>query len=302
MAYQTGSAADATALRLALTTFATANGWAWDATHEILSLGNVVCNLTAPSSGELRILGGTGVDVNGVLLSPGAGYCRIKDLGTAKPITWPVIYHLFVNTSPNDIVCLINFDASYWQWLGLGQCTNLGVPGTAAWYGASIPVSDPSYISISAGGSSYAWSKTEPLAPFWSQIMSNDYGPESSSFLHVNIDGADDLVHQWACDNSFGQGSFFWSYTPLLERQPNAWNSAAILLPARIVMPRPSSLYSYVAEMPHVRLLRINNYNGGDLITLGPDTWFVAPFFRKNTAGQTNIDSGTFGWAIRQTP
>ena len=97
-------------------------------------------------------------------------------------------------------------------------------------------------------------------------------------------------------------GQFYRAITPLLARQPNAWNGNTALIPARIVVPRPSGLYSYAAEMPHVRLLALNNYNGGDLITLGSDTWFVAPFFKRNTSGQLADDTGTRGWAIRKTP
>lgn len=298
MAYQTGSVVDATALRDAITTFAVLNGWGWDATNEVLSLGNVVCKLTLPTTVELRIQGGTGIDVNGALVNPAVAYSRIKDLATTKIITWPVTYHLFVNTTPDDLVCLINFDAVYWEWLGLGQCNNLGVPGTAAWFGASIAFNDAPTISISASvGTSLA---ITPCAPFW-RVSINDTSKESTSYLHCNLEGSDAVVHIWAGDANALKGSFFWGFTPLLERQPNTWNSEAILLPARIVVPRLAGLYSYAAEMPHARLLKVNNYNGGDLITLGPDTWFVAPFFRVNTVAQTSTDTGTWGWAIRRT-
>ena len=304
MAYQTGSVADATALRDAITTFAAGAGWNWDSTNEVLSLGNVVCKLTLPTTVELRIQGGTSIDVNGALVNPAAGACHIMNLGTTKPITWPVTYHIFINTAPDDIVCLINFDTVFWEWLGLGQCDNLGVPGTAAWFGGSI--SDNMDISnacivISENSQSYGYGRKGPCAPFWSTGGNNDYGMESNSYLHCNIDGSDGVTYAWACDKTALQGSFAWGVIPLLSRQPNAWNSETILLPARIVVPRPAGLYSYAAEMPHARILRVNNYNGGDLVTLGPDTWFIVPFFRTNTSGQTCADTGTFGWAIRRT-
>ena len=56
-------------------------------------------------------------------------------------------------------------------------------------------------------------------------------------------------------------------------------------------------------DLAHCRFLRIDNYQPGDIIPLGPDRWKVAPWYRKNTAqrdGGSNIQhTGTFGWAIR---
>lgn len=306
MAYQTGSAADATALLNAITAFAASNGWTWDATNSMLSKGAVFGKLTTPTSTSLRIQGATGY-AGATLTNPTASYAEIRDLANGatvtKTIVWPLTYHLFVNTAPDDLVCLINFDTSYWEWLGLGQCTDLGVGaggGTAAWCGASMPALALNRILIAANGyaaSSYGDNRA-PCAPFWAQSV---YFATASSWLHCALDGSDGVVRQWACDADALIGLFFRAFTPLLERQPNAWNAETVLVPARIAVSRPSSLWSYAAEMPHARLLKIDNYDGGDLITLGSDTWFVAPFFRKNAAAQTAADTGVWGWAIRKT-
>ena len=319
MAYQTGSAADVAALQAAITAFAVSNGWAWDSVNSILSKGAVFAKLTTTSGTSgvggilvqtLRIQGGTGVS-SGALVNPTNSYAEIRDLANypssgsntiTKAIVWPVTYHLFVNTAPDDLVCLINFDTSYWEWLGLGQCTNLGVPGAASWAGASMPQNVTSNINISASGSSSGFNSYAPCAPFWSNKVVDGYLPLVSSWLHCALDGSDGTIYQWACDNDALIGRFFQAFTPLLERQPNAWNSETLLVPARVAVPRPSGLWSYAAEMPHARLLKVNNYNGGDLITLGSDTWFVAPFFRQNASAQTASDSGVWGWAIRKTP
>lgn len=312
MPYQTGTAADNTALRTAITAFAVTNGWTWDATYEMLSKGAVFAKLTLPAVGKLRIQGATGY-TGATLTNACSGWAEIRDLAAGatitKAITWPVTYHLFANTAPDDLVCLINFDTAYWEWLGLGQCTDLGVgaAGKATWCGASMPTSDTSAIQINESGALDQYNLRSPCAPFWLQAIRNGYGygNGSSAFLHCALDGSDGVVRAWSNDtvaNSSLTGQFYRGHTPLLARQPNAWNSETLLVPARIVVDRPSGFYSYAAEMPHARLLKVNNYNGGDLVTLGADTWFVAPFFRKNTSAQTASDSGTWGWAIRKTP
>lgn len=309
MPYQTGTAADNTALRTAITAFAVANGWTWDATYEMLSKGAVFAKLTLPAAGKLRIQGATGY-TGATLTAASSAWTEIRDLASSvgaptKAITWPVTYHLFANATPDDLVCLINFDIAYWEWLGLGQCTDMGVgpTGKATWFGASMPQNDTGTIAISAdGGPVNGYWQRAPCAPFWAEKVSDGYLPLVSSLLHCALDGSDGVVRPWACGDNAMMGRFFNASTPLLERQPNAWNSETLLVPARIAVPRPSGFYSYAAEMPHARLLKVNNYNAGDLITLGSDTWFVAPFFRKNTSAQTASDSGTWGWAIRKTP
>ena len=310
MAYQTGSVTDMTNMLSILTTFAAANGWSWDATHAVINKGNVYGKLETLDVDRLKLTPGTGVDGTGVLTGTGDAYHIMSGLGTtgswSKNITWPATYHIFLNTNPDDIVVLINFDNYYWTWMGFGQANNLGVPGLGTWFGAFMPVEWIAAITISEAGTSSGYNRQAPCAPFWAEINNAGYGCLASSSLHCNLDGADGVVRQWSSDGMYAStsllGRFYDVTTPLLARQPNSWNGEDVLVPARIGVNRPSSLKSYAAEMPHVRLLRLINREGGDIITIGTDQWFVAPFFRKNTAAQTGTDSGTWGWAIRKTP
>lgn len=312
MGYQTGSAADASALRSALIAFAVAQGWTWDATNEMLYKGAVYAKLTVPTSTSLRIQGATGYS-GATLTNPTASWAEIRDLAASptvtKAIVWPVTYHILANASPDDLVLLINFDTSYWEWLGLGQCTDLGVgpSGKATWCGASMPAYGIIRIKIGVeGGGVNAYYRQHPCAPFWANDVTAggnaDPAGTANTWVHSALDGSDSVVRQWVNDNNALLGQYYRAATPLLARQPNAWNEQTLLVPARIVASRPSGFYSYVAEMPHARLLRMDNLEGGDLITLGSDQWFVAPFFRKNPVAQTESDSGNSGWAIRYTP
>jgi len=90
---------------------------------------------------------------------------------------------------------------------------------------------------------------------------------------------------------------------PLLEIQPNSWNSEAVLLPIREYFKRSENKVSLIIDLEHARHTRIDNYEPGQIITLGNDRWMIFPWTQKNTNsrnGGTAIDhSGTFGWAIR---
>ena len=93
------------------------------------------------------------------------------------------------------------------------------------------------------------------------------------------------------------------SAAPHIERSPSAWNGESPLLPIQAYVWRASAKCSLVVDMRHARYLRIDNYEPGQIITLGGDSWKVYPFYRKASSarnGGIGIDhTGTFGWAIR---
>lgn len=301
MSYQTGSAASYSDLRDALTTFAVAAGWSWDATHEVLHKGASYVGLTIPT-GQLQIIGGTGVS-SGVLTGQASGFfsritSMVRDMSHPHAVAFPLTYHLFAHNSPDDIVLLVNYSGNYWQWLGFGQATNLGLAGNATWYGATVPASDCVGVwTYSGGGDGGGISSAG--APFWGN-PDYRFGIYNSSFIHGQLDGMDWLGSVQSFLPVIYQGA-----TDLLNASPSAWSGDSPLLHASITFQRPSSLFSIVADLPHLRLLRNDNYNDGDIIDLTPDKWFVVPFFRKNAAARVGADSsnydhsGTLAMAIR---
>lgn len=84
---------------------------------------------------------------------------------------------------------------------------------------------------------------------------------------------------------------------------PNRWNSEAVLLPIRGWKVRPENKITLTLDLEHARWTRVDNYEPGQLISIGPDRWKIFPCYRKNAAardGGTGIDhSGTLGWAVR---
>lgn len=301
MAFVTGTAGNFADLQTALINACTANGWAWDATSGVLSKGNVFVQLIVsnPTTTSLIIIGGTGI-AGGAL--QGASVTGAQMYGAcATPIAWPVTYYVLIGTNPDSVVFYINHSVNYWQWMIFGQGVNLGVPGLATYFGASVRtyVQTAPCLSINqqsnAGAGSYA---NHASIPFWSvEIYAGN--PYQNCFAHINFEGC-----AWGNDAALNGQSMRteWSANTLMNLQPNAWNSDSMLLPLRVFGTRPSGFYSPLIELPHMRLVRNTNYADGDIVTLGTDRWRIFPGRSKNTVfpqGQATVDhSGTYALAV----
>lgn len=78
----------------------------------------------------------------------------------------------------------------------------------------------------------------------------------------------------------------------------SALTGRTILLPAWVSLERAANLSSPAGYPPHLRYVKLDYLNPGDVLTLGSDEWKLFPVIRKNgTAGQVN--SGTFGLAYK---
>lgn len=296
MAYQTGLANDAADLQSTLETFCQTNGWTLSG--GVLSKGLSNIKLTAGDSNrEIKIQGANSADfLSGVC----AKFGRIW-IDTAY---WPATYHFFAHTGPDTVVCVVQYNTNYFEWLAFGDAIKHGDYTGGNWFGAvrenfnyGVYLKPTESVINSSGGRSSG-------ALFWNVTISGTY---RSCFLHAEIDG-----YTWPGDNggtSTPWPSFPQYADPLHQRTPNAWNSQPVLLPFWLFLKRPDTFVSLIAELGHIRALRVDNHNPGDLITLGSDQWMVFPWFLKNSAqrdgpssSMTSSDlghTGTFGWAIR---
>ena len=301
MAYYSGSAGDMAAVRTALVNACVNEGWAWDGGTEVLSKGAMYLRLQVVS-GYLTLLGRT---------APAAGNApdvvRIGQL-ESTPLTWPLAYEIFV--FPSEVYMVINYSVDIYQWCAFGQ-SSVSLPGTGMFVAASLgPAAATGGIDISAGsGDAYSTQRVCP-ALFWS---GGSYAPAgsvphwksgSNYHLHSNLDG-----HGWSLINAPetstapGMRQGVSALAPLVALLPNNWNSEAVLLPIRCWKGRPSFRVSLTADLEHARYTRIDNYEPGEIITLGSDRWKVFPWYRKNVAARNGgsglTHTGTFGWAIR---
>jgi len=214
-----------------------------------------------------------------------------------------------VHTDPDEVYLILNYNVSYHYWLAFGVSDVPNLPGTGLWLAATFRrnwTSDGSNgdgfrIDATTGGSqSGATRAFMSGAFFWnsSKIPGLAYSAEA---IHTGLDGG-----SWAggpSDNNSGAIDAIQPAVPLIGRTPSPWNSDAPLIPIQVHQWRPSSKCSLVADIRHARYIRVNNYEPGDLITLGNDVWKVFPFHLKNSAvpngGSGLAHTGTFGWAIR---
>lgn len=307
MPYATGTANSATELRDAIVAAATANGWTWDSTNSMLYKGVIYGKLTVSG---LRLFVQAALGYSGsTLTTPANRQVGISDVLTSSgntPLSYPLTYHIFIHTDPDDIIVAVNYQVSWWQWLAIGQAVNLGVNGNCMWQWGTTTSDLASgngvavLINGSAGGSGFTRTSG---APFWKQ---NDSAGVLASSIYLNHQG-----YEWWSQRvsstptaGFGAAADFPAQT-LLATQPNTWNGEAVLVRCHVMAIQPSSLWAYVADLPHLRFVRNDNINDGQILTLGTERWFAAPVYRKNTASRdasiptSSNHSGTLGMAVR---
>lgn len=292
MAYYSGSAVDMAAVRTALVTACTGEGWSWNASTEMLNKAGIFVRLQLVG-GYLELLGRT---------AAGSGdapnVVRMGLLGST-PVTFPLSYDVFVFET--EVYMVINYSVDYYQYCGFGKSAVLGLPGTGNWVMASLAHSNPTAgvgISPVAGGTSGNHYVTP--GPMWATETGH---PSSQSnrnyFIHSDVDGQGWWLAQALSSPVVGVGAT----APLLSVLPNSWNSEAVLLPIRGWKVRASNKISLTAELLNARWTRNDNYAPGQIIDIGHDRWKIFPCYRKdsvNRNGGLGINhSGTLAWAIR---
>jgi len=310
MAYVTGVATSATDLKTAIINAATANGWTEVAT-DILNNGVSFVKLAIDTG--LTIQGGTGVSGGSLIGVPFTGRFYESPVSTfsGNPplLSYPLTFHIHVNASPSDIMVFVNYQTVYWQWLCFGEVRSLtGNPNGA--YFASVARGlgatenrNSTGVILTAGTANTSRSS----APFWLGGYYGNASTEMSSAVDIGA-GLQSAIN--GRPRTTGHGDLLTSYIPLynLSLTPNSWNGEIILSRMIITKVREADFLSFVAELPHIRICRNDNYSDGDELVIGPDTWKIYPLVRKNvsvrdgaTSGYQVINhSGTLALAVRK--
>lgn len=310
MAYTIGTAANIGDLQTAIFNACVASGWTLSGTTLSKSPQHVQIDLltTTGVNGAtgLRLRGGTGV--SGGTVTGGAPYA--SDVGTVLnfALQYPLTYFIFVFADPDEVYIVVQYNVDHFQWAAWGR-SSLSLPASGMWFGASIRsynltvVSNPLPLDIGNNSPTYNVGYASPGL----FLRNQDALAEGLAECHIlhGLDGA-----SWTTGGaSAPHPSAFPSASQLLGILPSAWNSESVLLPIQPTVIRPSNRLSIVASLNNARYLRIDNYNPGDLITLGSEQWIVFPWYRKNSVARSGMaspssdvalmHSGTFGWAIR---
>lgn len=300
MAYQTGSVASPSALITIIDTFATGNGFtsSGGATPIISdSAGASNTKLTAVAGAEKIKLEGANNAAFTVGVNARQAYLY------APLANWPVTYRLFYVAAPKTILCVIEY-GQFISWLMFGaliKSSTLYVGGN--FFCAQMAHHQGLFFGCNStlGGGTVGASGYSSALPFWEDDFSGGALVGVNSYLHAEIDGV-----VWGGQETSGAVKIKCNRLvyPLIVRQPNLWNSHTILLPCRLVKDMSASLFADLGQLNGLRLMRTDNYNNGDIITLGPDRWMVFSAWKKDVInrngipGTTTGSTGTFGFAI----
>lgn len=301
MAFQTGSIGSASALRDTIEAFAVANGWTLGS--GVLSNGDSFVKLDVVSANAhylLTVQGATSSDFYGTQ-NTGQPGIYIEDWTGAT-------YWLFASATPCLIWCAVKHGTDWYQWLGFGDAKKHGTWAGGNWYGASRwyfaglttgHLTDPPQVGMSFYGNYGAG------CALFADYSST--GSIANAYLHCDIEGG-----PWSANPSntpghvahlSSKGGAFSTAGYWLARQPNLWNGQSMLVPFWLHMDRPDGMVSLVAEIPGLRSLRIDNYNPGEIVTVGADQWMCFPWQQKDAAhpggnGPLSPTSGCIGYAV----
>jgi hypothetical protein len=302
--YVSGVANSFSDLKAALIGACTADGWANPAT-DIVSKGDCFV-LLAAGADFLSGLVGLG-QTAGTITTPAPATVYCNDLCSGGSLVFPVNY--FIHIDGNDVALVANFATDRYMWIMFGQGPVAGLPGTGVWISASNgSIAHETIQWTQYGGSSSNGSGgflgTGPFLMQWAS------GRNVNSYVHHGLDGG-----SWSAPSNTNNSGVaatavahstggLWSLQ--YKYGPNAWNGESVLCPVQPYIDRGSSKASFIADLGIVRLLRIDNYAPGDIITLGSDRWRVYPVYKKDAAirisngiGTIGQHSGTFGIALR---
>jgi hypothetical protein len=303
MAYETGSASDLAGLLAFIRSSCTAHGWTLSG--NVLWKGGTYVEILLDGTVGVKITGGNGIDGSNNLTTP----CpESAYLGTIAGValSYPMTVEAHINTSPDEVYIVINHTTNYYSLMAWGKSDVPGLTGSGVWFHATRTwkTGTDNFNIDEAGVSTVTNFGTHldgaALFSIYTGDTSSGGGGVNNSFIHADVDslgwhdGSGDFPTTFAC------------VTPLQKLLPNAWNNETILLPYPVYVPRTSGdKNTLVADLKHIRLLRIDYHEPEDLITLGSDTWRVYPWFRKDVTdrdgGSELSHSGSFGYAVRYT-
>jgi len=218
--------------------------------------------------------------------------------------SWPITYYLFYSGTPDQVACIINYDATKIQVLMFGDIVKVNSSAFVGgnWFFASRVAShqyiiNDAYAQITDSILAGVSGGSIPMPFIDSSAVGVVY---NNSQIHCEIDG---IV--WADTGVAATNVMQPDYTiSSLFRSPNSWNNQSDLIPIHLQFRMLSTLFGYIGYIEHIRFIRIDNYNLGDIITLGTDQWKVFPVFQKDATNRngTTGSTGTLGFAIRYAP
>lgn len=297
--YQPGTANSPALLLQALATFAGNAGWTIDLSNNTsgddwtLAMHKGTCYLWWRANGiNISIQGATGYTAG----QPVASQPNISSALSMNPGVGPFAsYQFFSDPAATYLHIAIEKVAGIFLHAHTGQLTAIGGA-------ASCTYVQRSNWDFSGNWGSYPDYQNLNYIP-WSQYS-------RSGFVGTTIDG----TFRWFA--SQGNVSPARAVMPVqsgglqhrgFTRTPNQFNALAPYFTLPIFVERASAnTYSYIGDVPDLRLVNMAYINPGDEITIGTDTWRILPACSKGTTVGTFqsavISSGNYGFAFRKVP
>lgn len=280
MAYYTGQASNFDDLLSALVTSCQTQGWVYSA--GILSKNNVYFKLSSHETDGIYLSASDTVNSSELVDSEVVRLGRYGAFNTQP--TFPMDWELHIHSEPDEVYFLTKFSINKYYYLAFGVDVGFWL---AACCGSHVGYHEGNGASISSNSQDLSNGRTQNCGFFWGN---NGIRPELRNSAYFSNG-------QWR----YPQASK--SIDNLLSILPNQFNQESILLPVQVYEEVASNKSRFIHNFEHVRLLRIDNYEPEQIITLGHERWKIYPFYQKNSAqrqGGGGIQhSGTFGWAIR---
>ena len=319
MIYSTGAAGSPTSLKATIQALATANGWTLSGAG-VLYKGSSFVTFTTSTT----ILGISACGSTDGTLNP----CNVNNAISGTVGEWAnATITITINTNPDMFICVFKYDTNRIQVLMFGDIVKIHpdafVGGNFVWAGSNSVAfavsSGQTNVNREYGGLGQQGGAVQGIfegglsldgkwtgggeakglgIPFHitSPYDISPFGSLPTQGIHVEIDNQIwDENHKVTMTNAT---------VSTLYRSPNLYNGQAILVPINLQYKMSDNLFAYLGYLAHIRLIRIDNYELGDIITIGTDQWQVFPWMQKNATyrnGNNGIPraSGTLGFAIR---
>jgi len=319
MAYYNGSASSFAELQSHLVDALVDQGWILSS--GILSKGSAfvrpyVSSTTTTTEGPgLLIQMGDGQS-GAAIVNPAPNAARLGRPGSAdrfEGVSFPAEYFIHVFDDPDEVYVILRFNIDRYFWLAFGS-SSLNTAGTGNWLSGCarqgyITATGPTtgyLISPTSGGVGSANTASGASVSgglFWNtqkMTLAGGLGEFVNAGLNsLSWNGTSNTGTNNAAERLHAVGFI----APLVERSPSPWNSEAVLLPIQPHVTVSESKVVMVADLQNARYLRIDNYEPGQIFSIGPESWKVYPFYLKNTVsrdgGSAVNHTGTFGMAIR---
>lgn len=302
MAFYSGNFSDFDSLRGSVSAALQLEGWSYNG-DGVFTKGSMFFKLTATAT-QLLFQAGTG-SASGPL--PGAAPNGVKIMSyTGNPMVFPAQYDLHINSNPDEVFLVVNYNADRYQQLSWGASNVQQIGGTGMWFSGSFHEAAAQaqtglvYTSADANSIGFGWSGQG--CGLFAEVQTS---PNGCSFIHTGLDSVG-----WKRVGQ-AEGTLLASPDPvaaLLQALPSMYNQNTVLLPLAVVQRRLLQGQTVVVDMANARLCRNDNHLSGEIVEYGPDRWKMYPFHRKNADQRNGVPwttganhSGTFAYAIRYT-